>query len=85
MEKFISKINPKIMSDMENKASNQIDGGLYEKENLLRKLDIAIIALEFYGSAKKYHGHESSKYGYVPGEIINDNGDTARDALALIK
>jgi enolase len=53
--------------------------------DLEAKLAVAVEALEFYNQPKKYHGHESSKYGYVAGEIVNDNGDTAKEALEKIK
>jgi hypothetical protein len=53
----------------------------YQQANL----QVAVVALEFYNQPKKYHGHESSKYGYVAGEIVNDNGDTAKEALEKIK
>jgi hypothetical protein len=54
-------------------------------DELEAKLQVAVEALEFYNQPKKYHGHESSKYGYVAGEIVNDNGDTAKEALEKIK
>lgn len=34
------------MSDMENKASDQIDAGLSERDKLISKLDIALEAME---------------------------------------
>lgn len=52
------------------------------------KLAVAVEALEFYMWQNKYNGYESNKSGeweYYPAKITEDNGRTAREALAKIR
>ena len=52
--------------------------------HLKKERDELVEVVKYYEPQRKYHGYESSKYGYVSGEIINDNGDTARECLKRI-